>query len=205
MVKATPAPPGSAGLLACQACGKDSIEISAIGGGRPAGKEACAPRSGFAWSVAATFCVLLLAGCRQAPSTASPHLPPPAVSELVATLEDEVRDLPGEKIAWSTYWKLCWAESPGAQAYELQTVTGEGTSPRLRRQRERCFRLQAAAGENHKAQGLLNRELQLALQQGQLAYRVRTVLSDGRVSEWSPVLTVGKATDFRRPASRPAR
>lgn len=72
-------------------------------------------------------------------------------------------------------------------------MTGEGSARRVRRQSERCFRLQAAAGENSKAQGLLNRDLQLAMQQGQLAYRVRAVRKDGRMSEWSLPQAVGKA------------
>lgn len=141
-------------------------------------------------------CVLagLLTGCNRASSTAAPQVAPRAVSGLVTTLEDEVRDLPDRQIAWSTYWKLCWDEYPGAQGYELQTMTGEGRSPKLRRQSGRCFRLQAAAGENQKTAGLVNRELQLKLQEGQLAYRVRAVLADNRVSEWSVSMPVGKAT-----------
>ena len=151
------------------------------------------------------LCLLLsLAGCGTASSNSSTTAPKaalPAMQGFVATLEDDVRDLPEGNITWSTYWKLCWAEYPGAQAYELQTMTGEGASPRLRRQTDRCFRLQSAAGENKKSQGLLNRELQLALQSGQLAYRVRAVLSDGRLSPWSPAMPVGKTTQGGQAAS----
>ncbi len=136
----------------------------------------------------------LLTGCSHSSSTAAPQVAPRTVSGLVTTLEDEVRDLPDGQIAWSTYWKLCWDEYPGAQGYELQTMTGEGRSPKLRRQSGRCFRLQAAAGENQKTAGLVNRELQLKLQEGQLGYRVRAVLADNRVSEWSVTMPVGKAT-----------
>ncbi len=105
-----------------------------------------------------------------------------------------MRDLPGARIAWSTYWKLCWSEYHGAKGYAIQTVTSEGTSSDKRRQVETCFRIQAAAGENDKAQGLVNRNLQLAMQRGQLAYRVRAILENGRVSEWSSPMTVGKST-----------
>lgn len=112
----------------------------------------------------------------------------------MATLEDEVRELPGERIAWSTHWKLCWESYPEAKAYEIQTLTGEGASRRLRRQSERCLRIEAAAGENDKGLGLLNREVLLALQSAQLAYRVRAILHDNRVSEWSPPMAVGQAT-----------
>jgi hypothetical protein len=134
--------------------------------------------------------LLLLTGCRSAPQAQTTHLP--AISGITATLQDEVRDLPNEMIAWSTNWKLCWAAYPNATGYELQTVTGEGTSKKIRAQSDNCFGLQAAAGENPKAKGLLNRELQLALQRGQLAYRVRAVLPDDRRSEWSAAIAVGK-------------
>jgi hypothetical protein len=124
----------------------------------------------------------------------------PPVEGLTATLEDEVRDLPGGRIAWSTYWELCWEPYPGAEAYELKTLTGEGeVSGELRRQEENCFRIKAAAGENEKSEGLKTRDVQLALQQGQLAYRVRAVLGGGRVSEWSKAVPVGQET-WRRVA-----
>ena len=105
-----------------------------------------------------------------------------------------MHELPGDRTAWSTYWKLCWDLYPQATAYELQTVTGEGNSPKLRRQSERCFRIEAAGGENEKSQGLVNRTMLLLLQAGQLAYRVRAVFSNGRVSAWSPAMAVGKET-----------
>lgn len=111
---------------------------------------------------------------------------------LTATLEDEVDELPDERIAWSTYWQLCWRKYPGAVAYELETVTSEGTSPKLRRQRGSCFRIEAAHGENSSDEGLANREVLLASARAQLAYRVRAVLDDGIVSGWSRPLSVGE-------------
>jgi hypothetical protein len=136
---------------------------------------------------------LLFIACHPSSSDTRPDAFPP-VTGLVATLEDEVRELPGDRMAWSTYWKLCWDVYPQATAYELQVVTGEGSSPKLRRQSERCFRLQAAAGENEKSQGLVNRAMLLVLQAGQLAYRVRAVFSNGRVSAWSLAMAVGEET-----------
>ena len=136
---------------------------------------------------------LLLIACHSSSSDTQPTTFPP-VTGLVATLEDEVRELPGDRIAWSTYWKLCWDVSPQATAYELQTVTAEGSSPKLRRQRERCFRLQAAAGENETSQGFVNRAMLLALHEGQLAYRVRAVFGNGQVSAWSLAMEAGKET-----------
>ena len=119
----------------------------------------------------------------------------PPVQNLVATLDDEVQDLPDGQIKWSTYWRLCWGAYAGAGAYELQALTSEGESDKLQRQSEQCFRLEVAAGENAKSQGLLNRDIQLAMRSSQLAYRVRAVLADGQLSEWSKPLSVAKATD----------
>jgi len=116
----------------------------------------------------------------------------PPVSGLESTLEDVTQDLSGGRIRWSTYWRLCWTEYPGAQAYELQAQTIEGVASNLRRQTDRCFRLEVAGGENHKSQGLLNRELLLKLQSAQLAYRVRAVLDTNRFSEWSRGAAAGK-------------
>jgi hypothetical protein len=134
-------------------------------------------------------------------STPSPVEVSPAIADLVATLEDEVEELPEERIRWSTYWKLCWSPYPNAVAYELQTVTSEGISPKLKHQSDRCYRLQAAAGENAKASGFVNRDLTLGTHAVQLGYRVRAVLYDNRVTEWSPVMPVGETT---RPESQSA-
>ena len=67
----------------------------------------------------------------------------------------------------------------------------EGKSPKLRRQSDRCFRIQAASNENQKSQGLLNRELILLMHKIQLGYRVRAVLDDNHLSQWSEVMAVG--------------
>lgn len=149
------------------------------------------PRTRFILPLAALLGVLLSA-C-ETPSGARQVVAPP-VEDVVATLSDEIQELPSKRIAWSTYWKLCWQNYPGAKAYELQTLTSEGASPSLRRISDRCFRLQAAAGQNHKSQGLFNRKAILSLRTSQLAYRVRAVLDENRVSEWSPDMAVGKAT-----------
>jgi len=123
----------------------------------------------------------------------------PPVSGLESTLEDVTQDLSGQRIRWSTYWRLCWTEYPGARAYELQAQTIEGIGPNLRQQTDRCFRIEVAAGENDKSQGFLNRDLLLMLQSAHLAYRVRAVLDANRFSEWSHGVPAGKkvATESR--------
>ena len=130
--------------------------------------------------------------------------PPAPVKHLFAELEDEVRNIPGNRIHWSTYWKLCWEKYPEAVGYELQIATSEGVSKKLRRQSEQCLRVEVAAGENERSRGLVNRELQLTLATGQLAYRVRAVLKDNRTSEWSPLMEAGQ-TQITKPQRRTRR
>ncbi len=117
-------------------------------------------------------------------------LDPPA--GLKTSLLDEIKPMPGDRIKWSTFWRLCWDAYPGSQAYELRPLTDEGDPGRPRRQTARCFRIQAAAGDNARSRGLALREEQLALQQGQLAYGVRAILRDGRVTPWSAAVAVGE-------------
>jgi hypothetical protein len=142
-------------------------------------------------SAVAIFTSLLLAAACGMKAEKQVKVSPP-VQNLAAELEDEVHDLTGGEMRWSTYWRLCWANYEGASGYELQALTSEGASDKLRHQSERCFRLEVAAGENPKTQGLLNRDLQLAIRSSQLAYRVRAVLVDGQSSEWSRPLSVAK-------------
>ncbi|MFB2771050.1 hypothetical protein ACE1AT_17420 [Pelatocladus sp. BLCC-F211] len=123
-----------------------------------------------------------------------PQVVQPPVTGFVSTLSDEVEELPTQLIRWSTYWQLCWEPYPEAKEYELQTVLMEGKSPKLKRQSDRCFRLQVASNENQKSQGLLNRDLILLMHKIQLGYRVRAVLDSNRVSEWSQVMAVGATT-----------
>jgi hypothetical protein len=145
-------------------------------------------------STVAIFTFLLSAAACGTKAAKQATVSPP-VQNLTATLEDEIHDLPDGEIEWTTYWHLCWTNYKGASEYELQAVTSEGASDKLRHQTERCFRLDIAGGKNPKAQGLFNRKLQLAIRSSELSYRVRAVLADGRGwSEWSKALSVGEAT-----------
>lgn len=146
--------------------------------------------AGFLLAVAILTFLSLAAACgMKAEKQATIPLP---VQNLAAELEDEVHVLPRGEISWSTYWRLCWANYDGASEYELQALTSEGASDKLRHQSERCFRLEVAGGKNPKTQGLLNRDLQLAIRSSELSYRVRAVLADGRSSEWSRAVSVAK-------------
>jgi len=162
----------------------------------------------FGLPVGMLFLSCLMAGCSghtstnpaqaKLPVVASPQsgqssVIAPSVGGLVATLEDDVRDLPDSQIAWTTYWKLCWEPYAGAQEYELEPMTGEGTGRRRVRQSGLCYRVEVATGQNAKAQGFFNRELMLASLAGQMTYRVRAVLSGDRVSQWSASAIVGQS------------
>ena len=127
---------------------------------------------------------LTLSACTGAADAGPPG---PAPTGLVATLEDEA----GAAGSWRTWWVLCWDAYPGAVAYELKTVTGEGASPKLRRQTDRCLRVEAAAGDGPPEERPARRAAQLAVQQGQLAFQVRGVPGDGPPGEWSPPVAVG--------------
>ena len=127
---------------------------------------------------------LALSACGGA-ADAGPPLPAPA--GLVATLEDEV----AAGGSWRTWWVLCWDAAPGAVAYELKTVTGEGPSPTLRRQAGRCLRIEAAAGDGPPGERAARRAAQLAAQQGQLAFQVRSLPAHGPPGEWSAPVAVG--------------
>jgi hypothetical protein len=139
----------------------------------------------------AALLATLLSAC--VPPSGEPQVVKPPITDLVATLEDKVQPLSRERITWSTYWKLCWKDYPGAVAYERQAVTSEGVSPKVHRVSNNCFRLKAAGGENHKSFGLLDRDQILGMHSVELSYRVRAVLNDNRVSEWSPMMAAGKA------------
>lgn len=114
-----------------------------------------------------------------------------AVRGMVASLEDEVRELSEERIAWSTFWKLCWEAYPGATGYEMELLTSEGASPTLRNQSAQCFRIEVASGENERKEEFVHRDLQIALQSGQLAIRVRAMFGEGKVGAWSPTIALG--------------
>jgi len=180
----------------------------------------------FPFLVAAVLLLLscLAAGCGEQHTSPSTHPPTPlgfasqpsaptspsqivapAVGGLAATLEDGVRDLPDGQIIWTTHWKLCWEPYAGALEYELEPMTGEGTRRRLLHQAGPCYRIEVAKGQNAKAQGLFNRDLMLASVSGGLAYRVRAVLGNGRVSQWSASMVVGQSSNpalSKSPAGR---
>ena len=144
-------------------------------------------RSRFRAALIWLFALLLIGACGGPSGGTSPLVPqPPHPQNLVATLEDEVSDVGDGRIDWATYWKLCWDDYPGAVGYQLQTMTSEGVSPRLKDQNTNCLRLEVAKNTNLRELGLHKREVMLALVSGQLSYRVRAVLADGSTSGWSP-------------------
>jgi hypothetical protein len=138
--------------------------------------------------------MLLAAACGPRNAGQPPAVVEPAVGDLVATLHDHVQPQPGRRVAWATTWKLCWTAYPNASAYELQAKTSEGSGTSVQRQGERCFSIEAARGEHSTTEWRKRRGVLLTLAAGQLAYRVRAVLDDHRVSTWSAALPVGLET-----------
>jgi hypothetical protein len=120
---------------------------------------------------------------------------------VTATLSDSVRAADDGRVAWSTLWTLCWVPVDHAVAYELETVTSEGTSPRIQRTTASCKVLQVAAGISRPSEKDSLRHAQLGLMLGQLAYRVRAVSADSARSEWSGPFTAG--LEIPTPRGRP--
>jgi hypothetical protein len=111
---------------------------------------------------------------------------------LIATLHDERRARPGGILEWHTIWRVCWSPQPGATGYQLQPLSGEGDASPPRRAGGRCHSIEVAGGRNPARQGLRHRDVQLALQAGQLAYRVRARGVKGRPGAWSRPIAVGE-------------
>jgi hypothetical protein len=127
---------------------------------------------------------------RGASPAATPARAGPAPAGLSNRLDDEVEPQAGDLVSWRTFWALCWDPYDGATSYELRVLTGEGSSARLVRQPDRCFRIEAAAGESAPGARAGDRAQLLAAQQGQLAVQVRAVVGRAR-SDWSEPVAVG--------------
>jgi len=116
---------------------------------------------------------------------------PTAPGGLVRRLEDVSRRSGPGRIAWSTFWTLCWQPVPGAVRYEIRLMTSEGASRTPSRIDRRCHRVEVAAGENETNAGFFRRDLMLAMQAAQSAVQLRAVLADGRTTAWTAEQPVG--------------
>jgi hypothetical protein len=145
-----------------------------------------------------TAAVIVVAGVVAAavlvlrPAADRPGVAGPPPGGLRARLDDETQPARADLVSWRTFWELCWDDYPGAVAYELRAVTGEGVSPHVKRQKGRCLRIEAASGETTPADEASQRTLLLAEQRSELAYQVRAVTPDHAVSEWTPAVAVGE-------------
>ncbi len=93
---------------------------------------------------------------------------------------------------WRADWSICWDPTPNAIGYDLQVLTAEGISPRLRRITTTCLEVEVAAGEHSLDR--IERELgiQMSLQRSQLSYRIRAALPNDQVGEWSRDVGAGE-------------
>ncbi len=57
----------------------------------------------------------LTAGCDRKPSTPEGTERPAAVTWITTIFKYEVSELPQDQVSWSTYWKFCWEQYPGAE------------------------------------------------------------------------------------------
>ena len=99
----------------------------------------------------------------------------------------------GERVTWSSTWTLCWDPFPGAVAYEVQAMTSESASTRIKRVDGPCFSVELAAGDDLAQEVIEKRDVQLAVQRSHLAYRVRATLGGDIVTTWSPAIDAGPA------------
>ncbi|WP_144289843.1 hypothetical protein [Ideonella sp. A 288] len=116
---------------------------------------------------------------------------PAAPDGLVRRLEDVQRRSGRGRIAWQTFWTLCWQPVAGAVRYEARLTTSEGAPRRPTPVDRGCHRVEVAAGENAVAAGLYRRDLMLAMQSAQSSVRVRAVFADGRTTAWTAEQPVG--------------
>ncbi len=117
---------------------------------------------------------------------------PAAPGGLTKTLQDVKRPSGRGRIAWSTYWKLCWQPVAGAKYYEKRLLTSEGAPRKPARINSNCFRVEAAAGENPSSEGLPKRDLMLSMQAAQSAIQIRAVFPDGQTTAWTAEQAVGE-------------
>jgi len=95
------------------------------------------------------------------------------------------------RLSWAATWTLCWDPVPGAIGYDIQAMTSESVSPRLKHVESACFSVELAAGEDLPADLPGKRDVQLSMQRSQLAYRVRADFGRNVVGSWSPAIDAG--------------
>jgi hypothetical protein len=128
--------------------------------------------------------------------TSTTSTPPPLVdSRTVENLHVAVSTVAtpaaSGRVSWAATWTLCWDPMPGAIGYDVQAMTSESASPRLKRVEAPCFSVELAAGEDLPADLPGKRDVQLSMQRSQLAYRVRADFGRNVVGSWSQAIDAG--------------
>ena len=106
-----------------------------------------------------------------------------------ASVADDVDVTAG---TWSTTWTACFSSGTGdaeMDHWEVQAVTSEGTSPRIRTLDRDCVELQLAQGSG-SPEGDPGRLAALS-DAADLAYRARGVREDGTVTPWTDPVPAG--------------
>lgn len=129
-------------------------------------------------------------------ATPAPRIDQRTVSNLRVATSTAATPVASGRVAWIATWTLCWDPLPGAIGYDVQPLTSENASSRLKRVQAPCFSVELAAGEDSPPDVQEKRDVQIAVQRSQLSYRVRADFGGNVVSAWSPAIDAG-ATGVR--------
>ncbi|MFD2092442.1 hypothetical protein [Blastococcus deserti] len=123
-----------------------------------------------------------------AAGTSSTRVEGSAPTLVSATSTDDVDAAAG---SWSTTWKACFAPVDGAAVvgWQVQTLTSEGTSPRIEQLPGPCVELQVAHGTGTPADGPAR--IAALSDAASLVYRVRAERTDGSVTPWTGPVAAG--------------
>ena len=129
-------------------------------------------------------------------ATPAPRIDQRTVANLRVATSTAATPVASGSVVWIATWTLCWDPIPGAVGYEVQPMTAESASARLKRVETPCFSVDIAAGEDRPSDLQSKRDVQIAMQRSQLSYRVRADFGGNVVSAWSPAIDAG-ATGVR--------
>lgn len=114
---------------------------------------------------------------------------------LHTSLEDTADRYVGgntQRWRWQTHWVVRWQPVPSAVAYEIISMTAEGTSQKTTRLDLPPFRLEVAKGDNARVEGMPTRPIQLLTIQSLLSIKIVPHMTDGSQGPSSPWLQVGR-------------
>jgi hypothetical protein len=124
-------------------------------------------------------------------STAAPRVDPRVVKNFRVAIATSSTPTADGRVTWTATWTLCWDPIAGAIGYDVQPLTSESASQRLRKVTSTCYAVDVAAGEDLPADVSGKRDTQIAVQRAQVGYRVRADFGGNVVSAWSEAIDAG--------------